>query len=64
MIGEADASERDFSRMIQLRTALECEAGWIGCKLSMGMSNDFVLAAQMGSSIVRVGSAIFGSRNH
>lgn len=31
--------------------------------LSMGMSNDYLLAVQSGSTMVRVGSLIFGSRN-
>jgi pyridoxal phosphate enzyme (YggS family) len=31
-------------------------------ELSMGMSGDYLLAAQEGSTLVRVGSAIFGSR--
>ena len=30
--------------------------------LSMGMSNDFEIAIQNGSTFVRVGSAIFGQR--
>jgi uncharacterized pyridoxal phosphate-containing UPF0001 family protein len=29
----------------------------------MGMSNDFVLAIKNGSTIVRIGSAIFGKRS-
>ena len=32
--------------------------------LSMGMSADFVQAIQAGSTMVRVGSAIFGARNY
>ena len=32
-------------------------------KLSMGMSGDYELAAAMGASFVRVGTAIFGERN-
>jgi pyridoxal phosphate enzyme (YggS family) len=32
-------------------------------ELSMGMSGDYMLAAEHGSSLVRVGSAIFGERN-
>ena len=32
--------------------------------LSMGMSGDFALAVEEGSTIVRVGSAIFGPRNY
>jgi uncharacterized pyridoxal phosphate-containing UPF0001 family protein len=31
-------------------------------ELSMGMSGDYLLAAQHGSTLVRVGSAIFGER--
>ncbi|MDX1267915.1 MAG: alanine racemase, partial [Oceanisphaera sp.] len=31
--------------------------------LSMGMSNDLELAVACGSTLVRVGTAIFGSRN-
>ncbi len=31
-------------------------------ELSMGMSNDFELAIQLGATKVRVGSAIFGER--
>ena len=32
--------------------------------LSMGMSNDYHLAIQEGSTMIRVGSAIFGARNY
>ena len=31
--------------------------------LSMGMSGDYPLAIEAGSTMIRVGSAIFGSRN-
>ncbi len=33
-------------------------------ELSMGMSNDFEIAIQEGSTIVRIGTAIFGERNY
>lgn len=33
-------------------------------KLSMGMSDDFEIAIEQGATSVRVGSAIFGSRNY
>ena len=36
--------------------------GWT--ELSMGMSNDFEVAIAHGSTMVRVGSAIFGERNY
>lgn len=63
MIGEIEASERDFAKMIRLRQELAEEVGWAGCKLSMGMSGDYELAARMGTDIVRIGSAIFGDRH-
>jgi pyridoxal phosphate enzyme (YggS family) len=33
-------------------------------ELSMGMSHDFEVAVEEGATMVRVGSAIFGTRNH
>jgi hypothetical protein len=32
--------------------------------LSMGMSGDYLIALEQGSNMIRVGSAIFGSRNY
>jgi uncharacterized pyridoxal phosphate-containing UPF0001 family protein len=32
--------------------------------LSMGMSGDYQLAIECGSTMVRIGSSIFGSRNY
>ena len=53
---------KEFSRLkelsIQLPTA-HCPLPTV----SMGMSGDYLLAIQEGSTMVRVGSAIFGSRN-
>lgn len=34
------------------------------CELSMGMSDDYLIAIEEGSTMVRVGSTIFGSRNY
>lgn len=36
----------------------------IFCELSMGMSDDFQIAIEQGSTLVRVGSLIFGARNY
>ena len=33
------------------------------CELSMGMSGDYAIAIEEGSTLIRVGSAIFGERN-
>ena len=32
--------------------------------LSMGMSGDYLIAQEEGSTMVRIGSAIFGARNY
>ena len=34
------------------------------CELSMGMSGDFKIAIQEGSTQVRIGTAIFGNRDY
>ena len=53
-----------FTRMRKLFDALREEniAGTSIEELSMGMSGDYLLAAQEGATHVRIGSAIFGSR--
>lgn len=33
-------------------------------ELSMGMSSDYTIAIEEGSTMVRVGSAVFGERNY
>ena len=33
-------------------------------ELSMGMSGDFVTAIELGSTLVRIGTAVFGARHH
>ena len=32
--------------------------------LSMGMTNDFEIAIREGANIIRIGTAIFGTRNY
>lgn len=53
-----------FRAMRALFERLRAEAvdGVDLCELSMGMSGDYLIAAQEGATIVRVGSAIFGAR--
>jgi pyridoxal phosphate enzyme (YggS family) len=51
-----------FVKLRELRDELEHRAGQAFPGLSMGMSGDFEVAIEEGSTIVRVGSAIFGSR--
>ncbi len=56
--------ERRRASFRQLRELFEAlRAGDAGIDtLSMGMSGDFVLAAEEGATMVRVGSALFGAR--
>ena len=55
-----------FGQMRSLFERLRAEAvnGVQMNELSMGMSHDYELAARMGATTVRVGSAIFGPRNY
>jgi pyridoxal phosphate enzyme (YggS family) len=55
-IGTADESRPYFRELRSMRDALGLQ------HLSMGMSEDFEAAIEEGSTIVRVGRAIFGSR--
>jgi PLP dependent protein len=53
-----------YEKLRELRDALDAEQpGCLGQKhLSMGMSHDFEIAIREGATILRVGTAIFGSR--
>lgn len=59
---EAENSRRYFASLRQLRDRLESEFNVKLPELSMGMSDDFEIAIEEGSTIVRVGTAIFGAR--
>ncbi|CAH6721136.1 pyridoxal phosphate homeostasis protein [[Candida] jaroonii] len=61
-IGESFKDENeDFTRLVNLKNELN-EKYSLDLQTSMGMSNDFEDAIKKGSSSVRVGSSIFGSR--
>jgi pyridoxal phosphate enzyme (YggS family) len=59
---------KEFNSLAQLFHALKSnhtahQAGNVAWEeLSMGMSGDYILAAALGSTLVRVGSAIYGAR--
>ncbi len=59
---EAEASRKYFVALCELRDQLEQEFQVKLPQLSMGMSNDFVVAIEEGATMVRVGTAIFGRR--
>ena len=53
---------KEFAGLKQLFTKLQTTNSQLKI-ISMGMSSDYPLAIRQGSTMVRVGSAIFGSRN-
>jgi len=59
---EEEGVVRDSFRILRgVRERLEAELpSWEGRELSMGMSNDFTLAVEEGSTMVRLGTALFG----
>ena len=50
-------TEKYFSKMFQIKEKYKLN------ELSMGMSNDYMLALKYGSTYLRIGSKIFGSRS-
>ena len=58
----AEASRPCFAALRTLRDRLSAQAGIPLPTLSMGMSGDYEVAVEEGATLVRVGSAIFGSR--
>ena len=50
-------TENHFKRLSELNKQFNFQ------QLSIGMSNDYLLAVKYGASYVRIGSAIFGSRS-
>ena len=55
-----------FAHLRELRDSLEtAQPGCLGQRhLSMGMSHDFEAAIREGATIVRIGTALFGSRRY
>jgi len=51
-----------FARLRELRDRLIARSDRIGAELSMGMTNDLAVAVREGSTMVRVGTALFGER--
>ena len=59
---EPEHSRPYFVQLRELRERLEREGGVGLPHLSMGMSGDYAVAVEEGATLVRVGSAIFGTR--
>jgi PLP dependent protein len=59
--GNPEEARPYFRRLRELRDELQ-NKGFNLPELSMGMSNDFEVAIEEGSTLIRVGTAIFGER--
>ncbi len=59
---DADVARRTFASLREIRDRLAASTGAPLRELSMGMSGDMEAAIAEGSTIVRVGSALFGAR--
>lgn len=58
----SEALNPDFESLVECKARIEKELGVENLELSMGMSEDYISAIKQGSTSVRVGSKIFGSR--
>jgi PLP dependent protein len=60
---KAESSRRFFVQLRELREQLQNNCSITLSHLSMGMTNDYVVAVEEGATLVRVGTAIFGERS-
>lgn len=60
---DPEKARAHFSNLRKLRDELQQSTGTPLPELSMGMSNDFEIAIEEGSTFVRVGTDIFGERD-
>lgn len=51
-----------FRRLRELHEEAGASAEYGGTELSMGMTNDYAVAVEEGSTLVRIGTALFGER--
>ncbi|MEI6714278.1 MAG: YggS family pyridoxal phosphate-dependent enzyme [Verrucomicrobiota bacterium] len=56
-------SRRYFVALRELKTRMQTEANLPLTHLSMGMSDDFTVAIEEGATLIRIGTALFGSRS-
>jgi hypothetical protein len=62
MVERAEEARPTFARLRELRDRAAARLGRPLPELSMGMSADFEVAVEEGATMVRVGTALFGSR--
>jgi PLP dependent protein len=64
LVADAEAARPTFATLRELSERLRSGGAPLGRELSMGMTDDFEVAVEEGTTIVRVGRAIFGERPH
>ena len=62
LTGGGDSARPTFSRLRELSEHLRAADERLGPGLSMGMTDDYEVAIEEGSTLVRVGRALFGER--
>jgi PLP dependent protein len=64
LVEEAESNRAFFRDMVRLAGKLDKEGyeNWENVHISMGMTDDYEIALQEGSTMIRVGRAIFGER--
>ena len=62
LTGDTRVLSETFARLRELRDGLIAHSDNIGGELSMGMTNDLTVAIREGSTMVRIGTALFGER--
>lgn len=62
LVDAAEAARPTFAALRGLSERLRRRDDRVGSALSMGMSGDYAVAVEEGATLVRIGSAIFGSR--
>jgi pyridoxal phosphate enzyme (YggS family) len=61
-VSHGEGENAEFKLLAELKDHLQEKFRFTGLQLSMGMSGDYAQAIRQGSTSVRVGSSIFGSR--
>lgn len=62
-VNDDDILRRTFCGLRECHEGLLKQSGYDGRELSMGMTNDFEIAVEEGSTMIRVGTALLGPRH-
>jgi pyridoxal phosphate enzyme (YggS family) len=63
LVGSAEEARPTFGRLRALSERLRYSFPGLGAGLSMGMTDDYPVAAEEGATVIRVGRALFGARH-